>query len=241
MAVTGGVIETKKSYFYIIDYKKLKGKWKAFNPNIGDKELTVLDKDGNRYTLDSFPCGEAAEMLGVWMAMNGDKSMQIEVLQKKVLAWTDLVRAGTCTQEVVWHTFQITISKQIEYILLSHTLTEKECTKIFAPAIKIACQKSGYSSTLRRIFSQTSSAFFGAGAMNVFQQSGVLKVTALVMYSRRVVMKRCRMDWRKISSYGMCHVGATTTLAAAAQEERLEQRQKESNQRTHHLIFLGLQ
>ena len=36
-------------------------------------------------------------------------------------------------QEVIWHTFQITITKQIEYILLSHTFTEKECTKIFAP------------------------------------------------------------------------------------------------------------
>lgn len=114
MAVTGGAIETKKSYFYIIEYKKQKGKWKAFDPNIGDEELTVLDKDGNRCTLDRLSCGEAAEMLGVWVAMNGDKSMQIEVLQKKVLAWTNLVRTGTCTQEVVWHTFQITISKQIE-------------------------------------------------------------------------------------------------------------------------------
>ena len=87
-------------------------------------------------------------MLGVWMAMNRDKSMQIEILQGKVQEWTNLVRAGTCTQEVIWHTFQITISKQIKYILLSHTFIEKECTRIFAPAIKLACQKSGYSSTL---------------------------------------------------------------------------------------------
>lgn len=101
MAVTGGAIETKKSYFYIIDYKKQKGKWKAFDPDIGDEELTVLDKDGNRCTLDRLACGEAAEMLGVWMAMNRDKSMQIEILQGKVQEWTNLARAGTCTQEVI--------------------------------------------------------------------------------------------------------------------------------------------
>lgn len=183
MAVTGGAIETKKSYFYIIDYKKQKGRWRAYDPDIGDAELNVLDKDGNRRPLDRLPCGKAAEMLGVWMAMNGDKSKQIEILQQKVLEWTNLVRVGTCTQEVIWHTFQITITKQIEYILLSHTFTEKECTKIFAPAIKLACRKSGYSSTLRRIFRQTSSAYFGAGAMNIFQQSGVLKISALVMHS----------------------------------------------------------
>ncbi|GFH50742.1 hypothetical protein CTEN210_07218 [Chaetoceros tenuissimus] len=183
MAVTGGAIETNKSYFYIIDYRKEKGKWKAFDPDIGDAELSVLDKNGNRCTLDRLQCKEAAEMLGVWMAMNGDRSTQIEILQKKVAEWTSLVRAGSCTQEVIWHTFQITITKQIEYILLAHTFTEKECTKIFAPAIKLACQKSGYSSTLRRIFRQTSSAYFGAGAMNIFQQSGVLKVSALVMHT----------------------------------------------------------
>ncbi len=73
--------------------------------------------------------------------MNGDRSTQIEILQKKVAEWTSLVRAGSCTQEVIWHTFQITITKQIEYILLAHTFTEKEFTKICAPAHKACLPK----------------------------------------------------------------------------------------------------
>ena len=117
------------------------------------------------------------------MAMNGDKRRQIEVLKMKVNEWAHLVRTGGCSQELIWSTFRITISKQIEYVLLAHTFTEPECRQIMAPAIKIACQKSGYSSRLRLIFRQTSPDFFGAGAMDLFLQSGALKVTAIIMHS----------------------------------------------------------
>ena len=73
MEVTGGAVETRRSYYYVIDYIKHKGKWKAFDPDLGDKELIVLDKDKRICSLDRLPCSEAAEMLGVWMTMNGDR------------------------------------------------------------------------------------------------------------------------------------------------------------------------
>ena len=155
MEVTGGAVETRKSYYYVIDYTKIKGKWKAFDPDLGDEELTVLDKDKRKYSLDRLPCSKAAEMLGVWMTMNGDRKKQIEELRSKVIKWASLVRSGKCSQEVVWHSFKITISKQIEFVLLAHTFTEEECTYIIAPAFKVACQKSGFSACLRKSFRQT--------------------------------------------------------------------------------------
>ena len=52
MEVTGGVIETRKSYYYVIDYTKQRGKWKASDPELGDLELSVINKDGIRCALD---------------------------------------------------------------------------------------------------------------------------------------------------------------------------------------------
>ena len=44
MEVTEGAIETRNSYYYVIDYKRTNGKWKAFDPDLGDQILTVRDK-----------------------------------------------------------------------------------------------------------------------------------------------------------------------------------------------------
>ena len=57
------------------------------------------------------------------------------------------------------------------------------CTYIIAPAIKIACQKSGFSACLRKSFRQTSSEFFGAGAIDLFRKSGAIKISALLLHS----------------------------------------------------------
>ena len=186
MEVTGGAIETRKSYYYLIDYSKQRGKWKAFDPDIGDQELSVMNKDGIRCALDRLNCSQPAEMLGVWMTMNGNKEKQIEVLRAKVVNWASLVRRGNCSQDVMWYSFKVTISKQIDFVLLAHTFTEEECKHILAPAIMVACQRAGFSARLRRTFRQTTSDFFGTGAMDLYRRSGALKVASLALHSWKV-------------------------------------------------------
>ena len=73
MEVTGGAVETRKSYFYVIDYKRTNGKWKAFDPDLGDQVLTLRDKQNVLCPLERLPCNDSAEMLGVWMSMSGNK------------------------------------------------------------------------------------------------------------------------------------------------------------------------
>ena len=103
MEVTGGAIETRKSYYYVIDYTKQRGKWKASDPELGDLELSVINKDGIRCVLDRLKCSESAEMLGVWMTMNGNREKRIEVLRTKAVNWTSLVRRENCPQDVMWY------------------------------------------------------------------------------------------------------------------------------------------
>ena len=55
-----------------------------------------------------------------------------------------------------------------------------------APAITIACQKAGYSARLRCSLRQTSSDYFGAGAIDLFRRSGAYKISALILHSWKV-------------------------------------------------------
>jgi len=41
MEVTGGALETKKSYWYLIDYEWVQGKWTVVNRDVGDFVLSV--------------------------------------------------------------------------------------------------------------------------------------------------------------------------------------------------------
>ena len=80
MEVTGGVIHTDKSWWYLIDFVWKRGKWVVQDAEV-DIDLVAKNKCGEIVSLKKLLCHEAAEMLGVWLAPNGDNSKQIQVLK----------------------------------------------------------------------------------------------------------------------------------------------------------------
>lgn len=86
MEVTGGVLRTDKSWYYLIDYIWKQGKWVATDPDIGI-DLMADDISGKRLTLFRLRCDEAAEMLGVWMAPDGSRSKVASELKASAVEW----------------------------------------------------------------------------------------------------------------------------------------------------------
>ena len=72
MEVTGGAINTGKSWWYLIDFVWKRGKWVAEDPDVG-LDLIANDSNGRRVSLKQLRSNEASEMLGVWITQNGDK------------------------------------------------------------------------------------------------------------------------------------------------------------------------
>ena len=87
MEVTGGALETKKSYWYLMDYERVHGKWKAVNADAGDFELIVRSVDNGDVVLTRLDCDEESEMLGIWMAPSGEKKRMIAEMRNKALHW----------------------------------------------------------------------------------------------------------------------------------------------------------
>ena len=64
MEVTGGVIRTDKTWWYLIDYVWKHGKWIAQDPE-RDVDLIATDTKGDKVSLKRLGCDEALEMLGI--------------------------------------------------------------------------------------------------------------------------------------------------------------------------------
>lgn len=92
--VLGGAMDaSNKTWWYLVDFVWKRRKRCTTDPLIG-ADLTASNKDGNTVSLKRLCNDQGAEMLGIWMALNGDQSKQVQILRQKALAWGAKVRAG---------------------------------------------------------------------------------------------------------------------------------------------------
>lgn len=74
-------------------------------------------------------CHEASEMLGIWMAPDGNNKKMLTEMRRAAKIW----RARP--SEDAFTALQATISAKLKYPLAAWTFTEKECLSIMSPAI----------------------------------------------------------------------------------------------------------
>ena len=97
---TGGALAPQKSWCSIIQFDWNKSAW-IYKDNTKEKslEISTVDKDGNRVTLPQLHCRQAKEMLGVWLAPDGNNKKQKQVLVEKMAKFGEYVRSGHVTKK----------------------------------------------------------------------------------------------------------------------------------------------
>ena len=113
-----------------------------------DMDLVAENADGETVSLQRLRCNDAAEMLGIWLAPNGNPSKCVSVLKQKAVDWGLKVRLGNPSPVEAWTAIHTNISARLKYPLPACTLSEKECKSIMYPALKAALPKSGIASTM---------------------------------------------------------------------------------------------
>lgn len=182
MEVTGGALETKKTYYTLVDYKRRKGEWTAYDPEVGDLVLSIRNDKNEKVILKRLKFSDAQEMLGVWMAMDGNNNRQVKESSKAVTEWASKLRKGHFSAEMSWKAYCSTICKKVEYVMLPNTFTKANCTKIMTPATKLSLQRAGYSANLITTLRDASVANLGTGASSMHLRCGVVKVSALLFH-----------------------------------------------------------
>ena len=70
----------------MVDFVWKRGNWCTINPLVG-ADLTAMGIHGNTVSLKPLCNDQSVEILGIWMATNGDQSKQFKILRQKYLAW----------------------------------------------------------------------------------------------------------------------------------------------------------
>ena len=103
----------------------------------GDETLTVRDKEGKVCPLKYLQVSEAKEMLGIYLAPDGNDRTQFLHLKKKIKKWIDFLSTGGLDWGTVWTALQTTIMKSISYALPATSFTETQIKKLLTPFVKV--------------------------------------------------------------------------------------------------------
>ena len=181
MAVTGGVLETTKSWWYLVEFVWHRGNWIAVDAlQDADIELIAVGGDGFQKELKRLSVQEAAEMLGIWMAPNGDPSQLLEILKKDTLVWADKIRNSSTNQEATWYALTKTLSPRLKYCLPVCTFSKKECKSLMAIALNAALGKAGFARNLPSAIRDTDINLGGAGMLDLYLYMGTIRIHLLM-------------------------------------------------------------
>ena len=150
----------------------------ASDPEVGIA-LMADDITGERLTLSRLRCDEAAEMLGVWMAPDGNRTKVVAELKASAVEWGGKISQGNTSRREAWTALQSNISARLKYPLPACTLTKKECKSIMYPALKSALPKSGIAACIAGKVRDGPSISGGAGALSLYHYMGTSRTALL--------------------------------------------------------------
>jgi len=98
------------------------------------EEITLLDRNGIRITLERLYVSVAAESLGVWIAMDGNQDKKIDIMKKKAQEFAAQISTKKVSRNDALYTYSPSFMKKLEYPTAATRLTEDQWSDTFRPA-----------------------------------------------------------------------------------------------------------
>ena len=130
ITVMGGAMVPEKTFWYLVDFKWMAGKWCYATLEETPATLQVKDCNGQMQMLTRLPVDQAEWTLGVCVAPDGNMKNEFEYLQSVVKEWGERTRTGHLPKWLTWQSLSTTIMKKLEYPLPAMVFTEKQCAAI---------------------------------------------------------------------------------------------------------------
>lgn len=185
MEVTGAAIAPDKCWWYLVHFTWKGGRWSYSNE--GDAfDLIVRNKDGEYERLNYLTSDIAKEMLGVYLAPDGNEKEQISVMREKSEQWGNHIREGRLRDFEAWSALNTTILKSLEYPLVATTLSKKEIKHVLAPALQSGLQAAGIGKSFPRDILYAPSSMQGMGVSNLYHKQFIRHVKDIVDQTWRV-------------------------------------------------------
>ena len=183
LKLTGGAIVPEKSWIYAIDFGfHNSGKWFYRAPADIEEDLSVIDHNGTRQTLEKIDSHQGKETLGVILSPDGNNESQVEKLCDKAKEWSDYVLTGHLSSSEARLALDTTIMRTLSYPLPALTLSEKECNKIMKPILDAALAKTHVCRNFPHAVVYGPKQEKGLGFSNLFLNQGLSHITAIQQF-----------------------------------------------------------
>ena len=184
MEVNGAAIAPDKCWWYLIDFVWNSGKWKYRDAG-KDKVLQVRDKDNTVESLKYLSFSESKEMVGVFLAPDGNQKEQWRALNMKAKTWAGKIRASPLDPDAVWVAMTCTIIKGLEYPLAATTLSKRKLDKIMSHVLSSALPRAGFTRKFPRAVLYGPTEFQGMGVTSLYDYQYCRHVQDIVDHTWR--------------------------------------------------------
>ena len=180
--VTGGALAPNKCWWYLIEFEwDKKNDCTYASKKIDDKYvLTTKNAKNETEILKRLQPNIAQEMLGVYIAPDGNNDEQVKQLKLKSERSGEIIRTSNIYASEAWIGLVTMATKSIEYCLPATTLTETQCTNIMWPMLKNFLPKSGINRHIRREVLYALPSSQGLGLKNLYINQGVQHVNEII-------------------------------------------------------------
>ncbi len=179
---TGGALEPSKSWWYLVFFE-----WENGLPRYGKSDdlvlqdtLTVRDKNNQRGPLQHLESDTAMEMLGVFLAPDGNNTAQIKKMKDKSTKLGEAIRTGHITKSEAWTSLTLMALKSLEYPLPALTLSEQDCTSIMWPLLRNFLPKAGVNRTMKRDVVYGPLESQGLNLRNIYLSQGISHISDII-------------------------------------------------------------
>lgn len=167
---TGGMIESSKSYWYLIDFKWNQRQLKWEYKSIEETPATIyLRNQGSPPTiLNRKQVWEPDQdgTLGTFIAIDGNQKLVLASLTKKIDTWADKIRTRQLTATEGWLSLRSGISRSVIYQLTTSRLTKAECRKATKKLKQAALKASRLPLTYPDVLVYSPREYLGLGIPN---------------------------------------------------------------------------
>ena len=151
LRVTGGALEMQKSYWYLIDFERRKGKWCYKPTSANPGELLLFNDDtGTKDPVPRKTPHQAGQALGILSRPDGAMHDEVKHLRAKGQVWADGLRSRRIRKDDAWYCVNSSILRAIQYPLTATSLTRDQCSKVMAPILKALLASVRVQSNLSR-------------------------------------------------------------------------------------------
>ena len=182
MAATGGQVKPIKCWWYLINFLWKDGKWFYDNQTNTSPQMTVKLPNGERVPLSQKGPDKASEVLGIWLAPDGNNEKAEEVLTNISRKWADQLRTRPLPKTHAWLAMLSSVSKKLEYPLVALTLTESQCKSIERPLLQQLLKSLGLSKSFPRVVINGPTDYQGLGRRSIYYVMGEIQTSTLLRH-----------------------------------------------------------